>query len=201
MFPGNKRLVAASKLLAKEAGADLDVSGVWTFIDNSSSVANQSGQLSNSTKLLSQHNIPMNSMGGGGTSMLAMLQMSHPNLDRSNLPGALVACPKKKPRPLMGAQGAAAYHHQRSKSQDPDSFLQQTRPLHQRSRSQDPDRALVLCQTYGSQQHFMQQQNQNLKQSHPSLMLHSTPVQQQKQKVITVHYYFMCKNFLSLIIL
>ena len=158
----------------------MDVSGVWTFIDNSS-VTNQSGsqQLSTSTKLLQQqqqqqHSIPMNSMGG--TSMLAMLQMSNPNLDR---PVAMAACPKKKPRPMMGLAPAAAasYHHQRSKSQDPDAFLQQQRPLHQRSRSQDPD---TLVQTYGSQQHIMQQSQM----SHPSLMLHSTPVQQQKQKVL-----------------
>ena len=134
-------------------------------------MTNQSG-LANSSQMLQQP-ANFNNMVGGGTSMLAMLQMSNPNLNRSNLPLAPV---KKKPRPLMGV----AYHHQRSKSQDPDTFLQQQqRPLHQRSRSQDPD-TLVMSQIYGSQ-HLLQ--HNQVKKSHPSLMLHSTPVQQQKQKV------------------
>ena len=152
------------------------MSGVWTFIDNSSSMTNQSG-LANSSQMLQQP-ANFNNMVGGGTSMLAMLQMSNPNLNRGNLPPAPV---KKKPRPLMGV----AYHHQRSKSQDPDTFLQQQqqqRPLHQRSRSQDPD-TLVMSQIYGSQ-HFLQ--HNQVKKSHPSLMLHSTPVQQQKQKVLNL---------------
>ena len=63
----------------REAGADLDVSGVWTFIDNSASQASLSNAGINQSRIsgtpgrLSRHGGP--EQAAGPSSMLAMLQV------------------------------------------------------------------------------------------------------------------------------
>ena len=113
----NKRLVQASKILAKEAGAELDVSGVWTFTPN-----NESGL--STTQLLPQTpdcpSIPLNNPNSGSTTMLAMLRANNAAV-APNFPAPPV---RKQPRPYLDQ-----IYHQRSRSQDAEMTLNDVTPM------------------------------------------------------------------------
>jgi len=151
---GNKRLVQASKMLAKEAGAELDVSGVWTFTPTAAAAAaasdyiNESGN-STAKLLLPQSpsavsecpTIPLNNPNSGSTTMLALLR-AHANGGGGGSNGHITmgfpAPPVKKKHPhQFGAGGSGSTH-----SVLPPDGHQQQSFHHQRSRSQDPEMTL-----------------------------------------------------------